>query len=312
MHGEWRETLILYLCYEKELALTDAGRPSMETITPESSTLPPRARRRRQSTAPWHSARYLVSHAPLLARVSRNELAGRYVGSLLGIGWTIATPALFLAIYATLYLFVYRAPVAGLSKAEYVVYLTSGLVPYLMTAEAIGNGVSSVVSNRSVLTNIVFPIDLLPAKAVVLAQPTMAVGVVLTVVGALATGLATWSLLLLPVIWAFQVLALLGVTWVLSLVNIVFRDLTHLVGILLILLLIASPIAYTTDSVPTGLKFILALNPLAYFILAYHAAVGGELPSPLVTAGVLVFSIGSFVLGGWFFSRMKATLIDYV
>lgn len=284
----------------------------METTTPDPSTLSWHARRRRRRAAPWHSARYLVSHALLLARVSRTELAGRYVGSLLGIGWTVATPALFLSIYASLYLFVYRAPVSGLSKAEYVVYLTSGLVPYLVTAEAIGTGVSAVVANRSVLTNVVFPIDLLPPKAVLLAQPTMAVGMAVTVVGALATGMATWSLLLLPVIWAFQVLALLGVTWVLSLVNIVLRDLTHLIGVLLILLLIASPIAYTTDAVPTSLKFILALNPLAYFILAYHAAVVGEIPSALVTLGVVVFSIGSFAFGGWFFSRMKTTLIDHV
>ena len=114
-----------------------------------------------------NSARFLLSHGPLLARVTRNDLAARYVGSLLGIGWTIASPpALFLAIYASLYLFVYSAPVAGLSKAQYVVYLTSGLVPYLMTAEAIGSGVLGRRRNRSVLTNIVFPIDLLPPKAV--------------------------------------------------------------------------------------------------------------------------------------------------
>src|SRR5204862_6068180 len=137
---------------------------------------------------------------------------------------------LFLAIYSSLYLFVYRAPVAGLTKAQYVVYLTAGIVPYLVTAEAIAGGVSAVVGNRSILTNVVFPIDLLPPKAVLMAQPTMAVGMFMTIVAALASGLASWYLLLMPVIWAFQVLALLGVTWILSLVNIVLRDLTQLIG----------------------------------------------------------------------------------
>ena len=118
--------------------------------------------------------------------------------------------------------------------------------------------------------------------------------------------------MLIPVIWFFQVLGLLGVAWFLSLINIVLRDLTQLVGILLILLLIASPIAYTTDRVPPSLKFILLLNPLAYYILAYHAVVGGEFPSALTCVGVVVFSLGSFAFGGWFFSKMKAALIDYV
>jgi lipopolysaccharide transport system permease protein len=280
--------------------------------TRTTSTLPSRTQSGGKRRPAQHSGRYLLSHGPLLVRVARNELSARYVGSLFGLGWTVATPALFLSVYAALYLFVYHAPVSGLSRSQFVVYLTCGIVPYLVTAEAIGNGVSSIVANRSVLTNVVFPIDLLPPKAVLLAQPTMAVGMVMTIAGALAAGLATWYLLLIPVIWAFQVLGLLGVVWVLSLVNIVLRDLTHLIGILLVLLLIASPIAYTTDAVPTGLRFILAVNPLAYYILAYHAVVLGELPSPLVMLGVVAFSIGSFAAGGWFFSRMKAALIDYV
>ena len=80
-------------------------------------------------------------------------------------------------------------------------------------------------------------------------------------------------------------LGLLGLAWILSLINIVLRDLTQLIGIPFILLFIASPIAYTTDKVPPSLKFILLLNPLAYYIIAYHAVIAGELPSAITCAG---------------------------
>jgi lipopolysaccharide transport system permease protein len=279
----------------------------------ETTTIrPARTQGALQRSRVRHSGRFLLSHGALLARVTRNDLAARYVGSLLGIGWTVVTPALFLGVYSSLYLFVYKAPVAGLTRGQFVVYLTSGIVPYLMTAEAIGSGVSAVVANRSILTNVVFPIDLLPPKAVLMAQPTMAVGMAMVLVGALATGLASWYLLLIPVIWFFQVLALLGVTWILSLINIVLRDLTQLIGIVLILLLIASPIAYTTDKVPASLKWIILINPLAYYILGYHAVINGQIPSALTCFGIVGFSVGIFGLGGWFFARMKAALVDYV
>lgn len=281
--------------------------------TRNSSTLPSRAQSRPRRRPAQHSGRYLLSHGPLLARVTRNDLAARYAGSVLGLGWTIVAPALFLSIYAVIYLFIYRISQPGLSRWQYVIFIMAGLVPYLVTAEAIGTGVTAVVANRSVLSNVVFPIDLLAPKAVLMALPTMVVGMALTVVGAIAAGVASWYLLLVPVIAVLQVLALLGVTWILSLVNIVLRDLTHAIGILLILLLVASPIAYTTDMVPARLQFILAINPLAYFIIAYQKVIVlGELPSPLVMLGTVVFSLGSFALGGWFFSRMKAGLIDYV
>ena len=47
---------------------------------------------------------------------------------------------------------------------------------------------SAIIGNRSMLTNVVFPIDLLPPKAVLLAQPTMAVGMAMTVIGAMRPG----------------------------------------------------------------------------------------------------------------------------
>ena len=279
-----------------------------------SSTLPSRARTRQRPRRPArHSGTYLLSHGSLLARVTRNDLAARYAGSVLGLGWTVVAPVLFLSIYSGIYLFVYRVSQSGLSRWQFVVFIMAGLVPYIVTAEALSGGVSAVVANRSVLANVVFPIDLLPPKAVLLALPTLVVGMTLTVAGSIAAGLASWYLLLLPVVCALHVLALLGVTWFLSLVNVVLRDLTHAIGILLVLLLVASPIAYTTDRVPARLKFILAVNPLAYFILAYQAViVHGKLPSPLVLVGIVVVAFGSFALGGWFFSRMKAVLIDYV
>src|SRR5437867_492842 len=100
--------------------------------TRESSTLPPRAvrTRRRRTQRPAHSGRYLLSHGMLLVRVPRNELAARYAGSILGTSWTFIGPALFLALYSTIYLYVYKAAIPGLTKWQFVVFVMSGLVPY--------------------------------------------------------------------------------------------------------------------------------------------------------------------------------------
>ena len=54
-----------------------------------------------------------------------------------------------------------------------MIFIFSGLVPYLMTAEALVAGVTSVIANKSVLSNTVFPIDLTPVKAVLTSQATM-------------------------------------------------------------------------------------------------------------------------------------------
>jgi lipopolysaccharide transport system permease protein len=222
-------------------------------------------------------------------------------------------PAASIGLYAAVYRLIFRIKVPGLGGWDYVLYIFSGLVPYLMTAEALTAGVSSVIVNRSVLNNTVFPIDLAPVKAVLSAQGSMLVGMTATVAGVIIVGRAHWTMLLLPLVWVLQMMALIGISWVLSLINVILRDLQNLITLLLVMLMIASPIAYTPAMVPASLKFVIWLNPLAYFVLTYQRIlVLGQLPD-LIPALLLVFgSVGVFLLGGYFFSRTKSVMIDYV
>jgi lipopolysaccharide transport system permease protein len=211
------------------------------------------------------------------------------------------------------YLLIFRVHVAGLSSARYVLFIFSGLVPFLMTSEAISYGVVSVVASKAVLSNTVFPIDLAPPKAVLLSQVTMLVGVVVILVASVFTRALPWTFVLLPVLWGLQLLALTGLLWILSLINLVFRDLPNLTNLLLMMIMVLSPIAYTPDMVPASLKPILVLNPMAYFIVAYQdVMILGRLPGPGNMLFVVVFSVGLFVAGGYFFARSKPVFIDYV
>lgn len=260
-----------------------------------------------------HSGRLLVQHFALLWRVSRSELRSRYAGSVLGIGWAVLTPLLMLGIYALVYSVILRVRVPGLTTPMYVLYIFSGLVPYLTTAEALGASVSSVAATKAVWSNTVFPVDLAPAKAVLLSQLPMAVGFATIVVALAALGQWHWTLLLLPLVWLLHAIALVGLTWVLALISLIFRDLQNVIGLLLMIIMIASPIAYTPAMVPGKLRLILILNPFAYFVGAYqHVVVMGTVP-PLVDSLVLVaISLGLFGFGGWFFARAKPVMLDYV
>lgn len=260
-----------------------------------------------------HSATHLLTHWRLLLRVTKSELKSRYAGSSLGAGWAVITPILMLLIYAAVYLLVLRIKVPSLSSAEYVVLIFVGLVPFLMSSESLSSGVSSVVANKSVLSNTVFPVDLVPAKAVLMAQITMVSGFSLVLVAALFLGLLKPVIILFPFIWALQVLFLIGLLWILSLVNLIFRDLQNLIGILIMYLMIASPIGYTREMVPPGLKFILAVNPLAHFIVAYQdIIVFGRPPTMWNMFGIVVMSLSLFFAGGYFFAHAKRTFVDYV
>ncbi len=182
-----------------------------------------------------------------------------------------------------------------------------------MTVESTSLGVTWVISNKAVLENTVFPIDLAPPKPVLRGQAAMIAGIPIVIIGSLAAGNGSWTMMLLPVLWALRLLALSGLVWCLSLLNVVFRDLQNLITVVLTALLIASPFVYTPDMVPESLRPIILFNPFTYDVIAHQDRLTlGRIPPLLNIVFLVVFSVGLFLVGSWFFSRAKRVIIDYV
>jgi lipopolysaccharide transport system permease protein len=218
-----------------------------------------------------------------------------------------------LSLYAVTYVLILRVQVPDLTPLQYTLFIFAGLVPFLSVAEALSQGVGSVVASRSLLTNTVFPIDLAPVKAVLQSQVVMAVGMTALVIALAVTGNLRPTAVLLPVVWALQVVAVTGVVWVVALLNVVLRDLQMILAVLVMTLMIASPIAYTPDRVPDGLRWVLVLNPFAWFVTTYqNILVLGRWPTPTDWAALVGWAAAFFGGGGYFFSRMKKAIIDHV
>lgn len=259
------------------------------------------------------SVRLLFKYWGRLWRVTRSELAARYAGSALGLAWVIVYPLAILAAYAALYALILKVRVGNLGPWQYVLYMFSGLVPFLSANEAITQGIGSLTANRHLLNNTTFPIDLLPPKAVLASQVTMVTGFALIGIAAASTGMLHPTLVLLPLLWILQALALTGCVWILSVVNVLVRDLQAAAGVLLLGLLVTSPIAYAPSMVPAVLAPFVALNPFAVFLATYQRVVAlGEWPSAASLAGLSLGSLAIFFAGGWCFGRAKRVLLDYV
>jgi homopolymeric O-antigen transport system permease protein len=261
------------------------------------------------------SARYIRSHWRLLLRVTGQDLRLRHAGSLLGLTWIAVGPLLILGVYSLVYLEVFKVRVnpLHLTGPAYVIYIFCGLVPYLAVAEALSRGVGSVVTNKAVLNNTVYPIDLTPVQAALGAQAIIVVGMPIVIVGAILTGHAHPTIVAVPVVWVLMFVWLVGVNWILSMLNVAFRDLQNLITVILMVLLVASPFAYTTAQLPPSVRLIVYLNPFAYFVIAYqHLIMLGRFPPAWQVAVLVLMPVATFALGSWFFARAKGVLLDYV
>lgn len=218
-----------------------------------------------------------------------------------------------MALYACVYLVIFRVRVPELTSFQYVLYVLSGLMPFLMTGEAVSCATGSIAGNTQLLANTVFPVALIPAQHVLASQGVILAALPVVLLGAVFADTASFALLLLPVVWILHVAALFGICWMLSILNVFLRDVQQLIGITLMALLIASPFAYTPSMVPAALQPLIYINPLAYYVISYQSLiVYGTLPEPGILLGMAGFSIVTFVVGGLAFDRLKASAIDHV
>lgn len=260
----------------------------------------------------WAAMQLLIRHRRVLAMATWNEIRGRYAGTALGMVWTVLYPVLFLAVYAAVVMLVFRVRPGGSTTADSVLLIFAGLIPFFGLSEALGQGVGSVLANRNLVKNTLFPIELIPVRATLTGSLTMLVCLGVLHVALWSRGVVHPSQALTPVIVLLQLLFTVGLIWPLAALNVFLRDLGQVVAILILLLMVASPIAYTPDMVPDALMPLMYVNPLYYLIQLYRGClVQGEVPAQaLLIFGIL--SAGIFWAGYRVFMKFKQLFADYV
>lgn len=255
----------------------------------------------------------VLRYRSIFLRTLVDEVRQKYAGSVVGLFWMVLSPLVLVTLYSIIYLVIFHVRPTSMSDYDYVLYILSGLVPFLGFADALNTGSSSLSLNKAVLLNTVYPSELVPLRAVFASHAMTVVGLVFLVLAALILGKLSWSLLLLPILLLFQVMLVVGITWVLSLASLVLRDIPHALGFVTMMLLVMSPIAYTPEMVPEKVKFVIYLNPLSYFIRGFQDVVAfGHLPSGWTMAAMIGLGLASFGVGYWVFHRVKRVFFDYV
>ena len=254
----------------------------------------------------------ILAYRTPLWRTTVSEVRQRYAGSAMGLFWVALAPGLLLALYACVFIYIYKTVPAGMDTTAYLLQLFAGLLPFIAFSDGLLNGSGSVLSNRAVLLNTVYPAELVPLRAVLSGHAVAALGLVLVAGLSLATDHPHRGLLLLPVVFVLQIMFVCGVAWPLSLANLVLRDVQQILAFLTTALMIASPIAYAPDSAPGPLQLLVYLNPLSYFVLPCQSlVVSGTLPSTKIVIVMTALSFGAFFIGFRMFQRGKLAFWDY-
>ena len=106
------------------------------------------------------------------------------------------------------------------------------------------------------------------------------------------------TLLILPFMLGIQFLLSTGIGFMIATANVRFRDVQHLIGIVMIFWFYLTPIFYDSAAVPQSFKSVYALNPMAHLIDAYRDIfLYARVPDPVIMLILLLISLIVFIAG---------------
>ena len=247
--------------------------------------------------------------------MTKRDVIGRYKGSVMGVIWSLLNPLSLLVIYTFVFSVVFKARWgAGSveSKSEFAVLLFVGMIMHSLFAETLNRAPSLIVGNVSYVKKIVFPLEILPVIAVGAALFHAIVSFfVLAVVFIVLNGYLQCTAIFLPLVLLPLIVLTLGIAWGLASLGVFLRDVAQPIGLIMTVLLFASPVFYPLTALPEFIRPWLILNPLTFTIEQARAVlIFGYLPD---WTGLVIYSVASLVIawiGYVFFQKTRKGFSD--
>lgn len=251
----------------------------------------------------------LTRYRQLTWEMTKREISDRYAGQLFGFSWAIGHPLILMGVYVFIFAVVFKMRTGGTRELplDYTTYLLSGLIPWLSFQECMSKGAVVIVSNANLVKQVVFPIEILPVKGVLASFVTQLISTLILVIYVFFQHRSlpeTYSLL--PILFFFQILAMIGVSYIFSSIGTYFRDLKDFVQVFAVVGVFLMPIFYLPAQVPVLFRPLLFLNPFSYLTWCYQdICYFGRIAHPWAWMIFLSGSLVIFYIGYRIFRKLK-------
>lgn len=202
----------------------------------------------------------------LVYNLVARDLKVKYKGSILGFLWSLLNPLIMLIVYTVAFQYIIKIQVKN-----FPLFFLCGFLPWTFLSLSLSMAVSSIKDNANLVKKVYFPREILPLSIVLsnLVQFLLTFIILIPALILFKIKLG-FPLLFLPLIILFQLAFTLGLTLILSSLNVFFSDVRHLLEIFLQIWFWLTPIIYPVDLVPERFQSLYRLNPAVLFIESYR------------------------------------------
>ncbi len=201
--------------------------------------------------------------------LAKNDFKVKYVGSYLGIFWAFINPLVTIVLYWIVFQFAFHN--GDVDGHPFVLWLIAGMIPWFFIQDALTNGTMALIEYSYLVKKVLFKISILPAVKVFSAYLIHAAFMVILFITYIALGHFP-NLYWLQLIYysGCSIVMTMALAYATSAIQLFVRDLSQFVGVILQILMWATPIMWNPAIVPAGKMWIFKLNPAYYIITGYR------------------------------------------
>ena len=244
----------------------------------------------------------LYNYRQLLKSNIKKDIRGKYKGSFLGVLWSFVNPLLMTLVYAIVFPYILKD-----TGDNYVTFLVIGILPWTFFTTVISQGTYCILANAGIIKKVYFPREILPISVVTSGAVNFLISTIIILAFVLGAGLGlTKYIILYPFVLLIQYVLLLGISFIVSSITVYFRDLEHIIGVVLMAAFYATPIVYRLSDLPANLQVIMQLNPMTHLINAYRDIFYyHQMPDMRMLLILLGISVVLTIIGYFIFKKLQ-------
>lgn len=256
-----------------------------------------------------HNITELIRYRAMFYSLVKSELRTRYKGSMLGFFWTFLNPFLMLVVYSIVFSTIMR-----INMEHYSAFLFIGLLSWNMFSTSVQSSSGVIIRQASLVKKIYFPRQILPLSIVGGSVVNYLLTYLILIPYLLVVGFEpklTW-LLVIPTIFMESILTA-GIALFVSAVNVILRDVEHILSILLLAWFYVTPVVYSLNLVPEKYGLLAKLNPVSAPVMSFQDILyfGTTVHWKLYVYG-FVIAIATFSIGWFTFLKLSKRFAEEV
>jgi len=242
----------------------------------------------------------------VLLQLISQQLILRYRRTILGYLWTLINPLLMMSIMAAVFSVLFNADLK-----TFTIFLFAGMIPWNFFSSVVTQSSTSLINNEGLIKKIYLPKIIFPLSlASALLIDSMLSFLVLLVMIVAIGGSVSWVLMFIPVAYTMLFFFSVGISLMISVATVFFRDLQHIIVIAMQGLFFLTPILYKRDALAGLVAGLVGLNPVLPFIeLFRYPLYLAVLPSSSVVISAILISLSTMGIGLFVFLRCEKRIV---